>query len=40
MEAGVKRLREAWRRTAETRKHRRLAADKAGREGGAGAALP
>ena len=37
-EARAKRLREARRRTAETRKRSRLAADKAGRVGGAGAA--
>ena len=40
MEARVKRLREARGRAAETRKRRRLAAEGAGREGGAGAASP
>ena len=40
MEARVTRMREARVRAAETRKRRRLAADEAGREGGAGAASP
>ena len=40
MEARVKRLREARGRAAETRKCSRLAAEGAGREGGAGAASP
>ena len=40
MEARAKRLREARGRAAETRKRRRLAAEEAGMEGGAGAASP
>ena len=40
MEARAKRLREARRRTAETLKRSRLTADKAGKEGGVGAASP
>jgi len=40
MEARAKRLREARGRAAETRKRRRLAAEEAGMEGGASAALP